>query len=323
MSNLARIQKNVPKVSRPLPVASRHQLPQVRGQYRFDAPLSKTNWFGVGGPADVLFKPEDATDLAHFMKHKPADVSITVIGVGSNLIVRDGGIRGVVIRLGRFFNEAKIDDDAAVDGSVIVAGAAMLDLNLARIAASLGCAGLEFMSGIPGTIGGALAMNAGAYGREVKDVLVKAEAVTPGGEVIELRVADMHYSYRHYGGPEGLIFTRAWFTTTPDDPAAIDARIGEIQAKREATQPIRERTGGSTFANPEGYKAWQLIDAAGCRGLTIGGAQMSELHCNFMINTGNATAADLEALGEEVRRRVKAQSGIELQWEIKRIGAVA
>lgn len=303
MLNLRRIPKNV-----------RSDLPQVRGTYRFDAPLSKTNWFGVGGPADVLFKPEDAADLAHFIKNKPADLPVTVIGVGSNLIVRDGGIRGVVIRLGRVFNEA------ALEGEVMVAGAAMLDLNLARVAASHGRAGLEFMSGIPGTVGGALAMNAGAYGREVKDVLIKAEAVTREGEVIELGLADMAYSYRHYGGPKGLIFTRAWFATTLDEPAAIEARIAEIQGKREATQPIRERTGGSTFANPEGHKAWQLIDAAGCRGLTIGGAQMSELHCNFMINTGNATAKDLETLGEEVRARVLAHSGVELRWEIKRIG---
>lgn len=308
----------------------RQQLPQVRGAYRFDAPLSKTNWFGVGGPAEVLFKPEDTADLAHLIREinkinapslnplsqgeRALAVPITVIGVGSNLIVRDGGIRGVVIRLGRFFN------DATLEGEAMVAGAAMLDVNLAKVAASHGRGGLEFMSGIPGTVGGALAMNAGAYGREVKDVLIKAEAVTREGEVIELALADMEYGYRHYGGPTGLIFTRAWFATTADAPAAIEARIAEIQSKREATQPIRERTGGSTFANPEGHKAWQLIDAAGCRGLTIGGAQMSELHCNFMINTGNASAADLEALGEEVRARVLAQTGVELQWEIKRIG---
>ncbi len=265
----------------------------------------------------MLFKPEDTHDLAHFIKHKPAAMPVTVIGVGSNLIVRDGGLDGAVIRLGRFFNEATLE------GDVVLAGAAMLDLNLARLSASWGRAGLEFMSGIPGTVGGALAMNAGAYGREVKDTLVKAEAVTPDGEVITLSLADMKYSYRHYGGPAGLIFTRGWFATTADVPEAIEARIAEIQAKRESTQPIRERTGGSTFANPEGHKAWELIDKAGCRGLTIGGAQMSELHCNFMINTGNATAADLEALGEEVRRRVLEHSGVELRWEIKRIGKPA
>jgi UDP-N-acetylmuramate dehydrogenase len=295
----------------------RSDLPEIRGSYRFDAPLAKTNWFGVGGNAEVLFKPEDTADLAHFITHKPQDLRVTVIGVGSNLIVRDGGIDGIVIRLGRFFNEA------VQEGETIIAGASMLDLNLARIAAGMGRAGLEFMSGIPGTVGGALAMNAGAYGREVKDVLVKAEAVTPDGETIVLPIADMKYGYRHYGGPAGLIFTRGWFATTADAPEAIEARITEIQSKREATQPIRERTGGSTFANPEGHKAWELIDKSGCRGLTIGGAQISELHCNFMINTGNATAADLEALGEEVRSRVKAQSGVELRWEIKRIGKPA
>ncbi|MFZ4541034.1 MAG: UDP-N-acetylmuramate dehydrogenase [Rickettsiales bacterium] len=290
------------------------KLPEVRGAYRFDAPLSKTNWFGVGGPAEVLFKPEDTNDLAHFMKHKPADLPVTVIGVGSNLIVRDGGIPGVVIRLGRFFNEA------VLEGSMLVAGAAMLDLNLARIAASMGRSGLEFMSGIPGTVGGALAMNAGAYGHEVKDVLLHAEAVTPTGEVVMLGVEEMNYSYRHYGGQQGLIFTRAWFLTAKGEPVDIEAQIAEIQAKREATQPIRERTGGSTFANPEGHKAWELIDKAGCRGFRVGGAEMSTLHCNFMINTGEATAQDLETLGDEVRARVKAQSGVELRWEIKRIG---
>jgi UDP-N-acetylmuramate dehydrogenase len=227
---------------------TKDNLPQVRGQYRFAAPLSKTNWFGVGGAAEVLFKPEDTADLAHFIKHKPADMPVTVIGVGSNLIVRDGGLEGVVIRLGRFFNEA------VLEGDVVVAGAAMLDLNLARLAASWGRAGLEFMSGIPGTIGGALAMNAGAYGREVKDVLVRAEVVTPDGEIITLSNADMNYSYRHYGGPRGLIFTRAWFATMAEVPEVVEARMAEIQAKREATQPIRERTGGSTFANPKATK---------------------------------------------------------------------
>lgn len=292
----------------------RDQLPEVRGSYRFDAPLAGTNWFGVGGPAEVLFKPEDADDLAHFIQHKPADVPVTVIGVGSNLIIRDGGLAGVVIRLGRGFNHV------VQEGDLLVAGAAMLDLNLARAAADAGRAGLEFLSGIPGTVGGALAMNGGAYGRETKDVLVQAEAVTPEGERITLALSDMKYSYRHYGGPKGLIFTRAWFATTADAPEAIHTRIAEIQSKREATQPIRERTGGSTFKNPEGHKAWELVDQAGCRGLRVGGAQMSELHCNFMINTGGATAADLEALGEEVIRRVREHSGVTLEWEIKRVG---
>lgn len=289
-------------------------LPNVRGQYRFDAPLANTNWFGVGGPAEVLFKPADSDDLAHFLKHKPAELPVTVIGVGSNLIVRDGGINGVVIRFGRGFTQAELAGDE------IVAGAALLDVHLASFAAQQARAGLEFFAGIPGTVGGALAMNAGAYGRELREVLLRAEAVTPEGEILSLAVADLHYSYRHYGGPAGLIFTRAWFATVPGDTAAIEARIAEIQAAREATQPIRERTGGSTFKNPQGHKAWQLIDAAGCRGLTIGAAQISELHCNFMINTGGATAAELEALGDEVITRVKAHSGITLEWEIKRIG---
>jgi UDP-N-acetylmuramate dehydrogenase len=286
----------------------------VRGQYRFFAPLATTNWFGVGGSAEVLFKPEDTEDLAFFLKNKPPAQPVMAIGVGSNLIVRDGGIEGIVIRLGRGFNFATMEKDS------IIAGAAMMDVHLARFAADEGRAGLEFLSGVPGTVGGALAMNAGAYGRETKDVLIKAEAVTQEGEIVMLSVEEMNYSYRKYAGPEGLIFTRAWFETVEDDPEVIHARMGEIQSRREATQPIRERTGGSTFKNPEGHKAWELIDAAGCRGLTIGGAQMSPLHCNFMVNIGGATAADLEALGDEVIARVKAHCGIELQWEIKRVG---
>ena len=293
---------------------SRYGLPPVRGSYRFDAPLATTNWFGVGGVAEVLFKPADTADLAHFLTHISPELLVTVIGVGSNLIIRDGGIEGVVIRLGRGFTEAKIQ------GDTIEAGAALLDVHLARFAADHGRAGLEFFSGIPGTIGGALAMNGGAYARETKDVLIKAEAVTFSGDIITLSVDDMQYSYRHYGGAKDLIFTRAWFRTHHDTPDAIHARIAEIQAKREATQPIRERTGGSTFKNPEGHKAWELIDAAGCRGLRRGGAEISPLHCNFMINTGSATAADLEALGEEVRARVLQKTGISLEWEIKRVG---
>lgn len=287
-------------------------LPQVRGQYRFDAPLAKTTWFQVGGAADVLFKPADTQDLADFLKANT--LPVTVLGVGSNLIIRDGGIEGVVIKLGRGFTQVEIQSDETE------AGAALLDVHLARYAADHGRAGLEFFSGIPGTIGGALAMNAGAYGRETNDCLLRAEAVTPDGTIVMLERDEMRYSYRHYGGPEGLIFTRAWFATTEDAPEAIHARILAIQQSREATQPIREKTGGSTFKNPEGHKAWQLVDGAGCRGLSVGGAQMSELHANFMINTGAATAADLEALGDEVRRRVQETSGVQLHWEIKRIG---
>lgn len=290
-------------------------MPQVRGSYRFDAPLAKTTWFQVGGSADVLFKPADTQDLADFLKSNR--LPVTVLGVGSNLIIRDGGIEGVVIKLGRGFTQA------AIQGGEIEAGAALLDVHLARFAADHGKAGLEFFSGIPGTVGGALAMNAGAYGRETKDCLLRAEAVTRAGDVVTLTLADMKYTYRHYGGPEGLIFTRAWFATCDDAPEAIHARIGEIQKSREATQPIREKTGGSTFKNPEGHKAWQLVDQAGCRGLRVGDAQMSELHANFMINAGAATASELEALGEEVRQRVKASTGVQLDWEIKRIGRAA
>lgn len=284
----------------------------MRGQYRFDAPLAKTTWFQVGGNADVLFKPADVQDLADFLKANT--LPVTVLGVGSNLIIRDGGIEGVVIKLGRGFTQAQIQGDE------IEAGTALLDVHLSRYAAEHGKAGLEFFSGIPGTIGGALAMNAGAYGRETNDCLLRAEAVTLQGTIVMLERDEMHYSYRHYGGPKGLIFTRAWFATSDDAPEAIHARIEQIQKSREATQPIREKTGGSTFKNPEGHKAWQLVDAAGCRGLNVGDAQMSELHANFMINTGAATAADLEALGEQVRARVKAHSGVQLDWEIKRIG---
>lgn len=292
----------------------RNGLPEIRGQYRFDAPLAKTTWFQVGGNAEVLFKPADTQDLSDFLKKLSPEIRVTVLGVGSNLIIRDGGIEGVVIKLGRAFTQA------IREGDVIEAGAALLDVHLARFAADEGRTGLEFYAGIPGTVGGALAMNAGAYGRETNDVLIRAEGVTRAGEIVMLSLADMKYTYRHYGGPEGIIFTRAWYQTAQDQPEAVHARIAEIQAAREATQPVRERTGGSTFKNPESSKAWQLVDQAGCRGMTMGGAQMSELHANFMINTGNATAAELEALGEEVRARVKAQSGVQLEWEIKRLG---
>lgn len=292
----------------------RDSLPKVRGAYRFDAQLAPTNWFGVGGPADVLFKPADTQDLADFLKALPKDIPITVIGVGSNLIVRDGGLEGVVIRLGRGFT------DIAIEGTALVAGAAVLDVHVARFAADNGKAGLEFFAGIPGTIGGALAMNAGAYEGETKDVLIKAEAVDRDGNIHVLSVEDCNYTYRHFGGPSGLIFTRAWFKTKDGEADAIHTRIREITDKREATQPVRERTGGSTFKNPPDHKAWQLIEAAGCRGLTIDAAQMSPMHCNFMINTGNATAAALERLGDEVIKRVKATSGVQLEWEIKRIG---
>jgi UDP-N-acetylmuramate dehydrogenase len=289
-------------------------LPEVRGSYRFDAALAPTTWFQVGGKADVLFKPADTQDLAVFLKQLAPDIPVTVLGVGSNLIVRDGGIEGVVIKLGRGFTEI------VAEGAQVIAGAAALDVHVARVAADAGHAGLEFLAGIPGTMGGAIAMNAGAYGREITHVLVQCEAVDRAGNVLILTHDECQFRYRHFGGPEGLIFTRAWLATTQDVPEAVHARILEITQKREATQPVRERTGGSTFKNPEGHKAWELIDAAGCRGLQIGAAQISPLHCNFMINTGGATAAELQALGEEVRKRVQAHSGITLQWEIKRLG---
>ena len=289
-------------------------LPEVRGSYRLGAQLSKTTWFQVGGVADVLFKPADVNDLAHFLREKPADIPVTVLGVGSNVIIRDGGIRGVVIKLGRGFT------DVSIEGDALHAGAAALDVNVARFAAEHGAAGLEFLAGIPGTIGGALAMNAGAYGTEIKDVLSHLEAVDVQGNIRTLSLDECAYSYRHYGGPQGLIFTKAIMRVSEGDAEAIHARIQDITTARESTQPVRERTGGSTFRNPEGAKAWELIDAAGCRGYQVGGAQMSPLHCNFMINTGNATAADLEALGNEVRDKVATHSGITLKWEIKALG---
>ncbi|MEO3434378.1 UDP-N-acetylmuramate dehydrogenase [Inquilinus sp. CAU 1745] len=293
------------------------RLPAVRGRLTENAPLSQVTWFRVGGPADVLFKPADRDDLAAFLAGCPEDVPITVIGVASNLLVRDGGVRGIVIRLGRDF--AGIE----AAGDTIVAGAAALDVNVARVAQEAGLSGIEFLVGIPGTIGGALRMNAGAYGREVKDALREATALDRQGNLHTLPLAELGLAYRHSDVPADWIFTGAVFETAPGDRNAIAARMKEITDARGSTQPIRSRTGGSTFANPDGHKAWQLIDAAGCRGLRIGGAQVSEQHCNFLLNTGDATATDIEGLGEEVRRRVRDASGIELRWEIRRIGEAA
>jgi len=290
------------------------RLPKVRGKLREGAQLAKVTWFQVGGPADVMFRPEDEADLAAFLKGKPADMPVTVIGVGSNLLVRDGGIRGVVIRLGRPFTDVVVEDGA------VHAGAGALDLNVAQTAQMNGIAGLEFLSGIPGTIGGALRMNAGAYGTEIKDVLVSATAIDGSGNIHTVTPDGMNMTYRHCGLPEDWIFTSAILRASSGDPEDIAKRMDEIQKARAESQPIKSRTGGSTFANPVPDRAWELIDAAGCRGLTIGGAQMSEQHCNFMINKGDATALDLEQLGEEVRRRVKEHSGVELRWEIRRIG---
>ncbi|MDB5492598.1 MAG: murB [Micavibrio sp.] len=302
------------------------ELPLVRGRYTENAPLGEVGWFRAGGTAEVLFKPEDKEDLVEFLTQCPADIPVTVLGVLSNTIIRDGGVRGVVIRPGREFANIDVIDDVTVS-----VGASAIDVNVAKVAAEAGIAGLEFLSGVPGSIGGALRMNAGAYGTETKDVLIEAEIITRQGQALRMPVAMMGMGYRHSNVPEDYIFTGAVLRGQRGDREKIEAHIAEIKAKRSETQPIKARTGGSTFANPksaelaaaglpEGLKAWQLIDRAGGRGLTIGGAQMSELHCNFMINTGTATASDLEMLGEEIRRRVEEKTKIMLRWEIKRIG---
>jgi UDP-N-acetylmuramate dehydrogenase len=292
-------------------------LPQIRGRMQSDAPLAQGTWFRVGGPAEILVRPADSADLAAFLAALPLEVPLTVIGAASNLIIRDGGIAGVVVRLARGFGDIEVSHDG------IVAGAAALDAVVAEHAAQAGLAGLEFLSGIPGSIGGAVAMNAGAYGGDVANTLDWAEIITRQGELVRLRATDIGFSYRHSGLPAESIVVRARFHARPGDTSAIVARIAEIRASREATQPVRARTGGSTFRNPEGARAWELIDGAGARGLIRGGAQISEKHCNFMLNIGHATAADLEGLGEEVRRRVHAASGIVLDWEIKRLGLLA
>jgi UDP-N-acetylmuramate dehydrogenase len=294
--------------------ALKKTMPELGGRLLANQSLAELTWFRVGGPAQLLFMPEDEADLAYFLKNLPAEIPVTAIGLGSNLIVRDGGVAGVVIRLGRGFSEL------AVEGLQIGTGTALPDVRVARAAQEAGIAGLSFLRGIPGSIGGALRMNGGAYGRETKDALVKARAVDRQGRVHVLSNADMHYTYRHCGAPEDYIFTQALFKGERGDPATIAAEMDKITESREATQPIKSRTGGSTFKNPAGHKAWQLIDAAGCRGLRIGDAQVSEMHCNFLINLGTARAADIEALGETVRRRVKESSGIDLEWEIKRLG---
>ncbi|MGD9815372.1 MAG: UDP-N-acetylmuramate dehydrogenase [Hyphomonadaceae bacterium] len=296
-------------------------LPPVRGQLLRGETLAPFTWFRVGGPADALFLPADTDDLAQFLAALPPDVPVLPIGVGSNLIVRDGGLPGVAIRLaGRAFAQVE-----PLDGARIRAGAGALDSMVAKGAAKAGVAGLEFYVGVPGTIGGALTMNAGCYGRETCDVLVEATALDRSGKRVTLTNADFGFTYRHNALPDGLIFLGATFQGTPDEPAAIAARMAEITARREGSQPIREKTGGSTFKNPmlpsgEKGSAWRLVDEAGMRGHRRGGAQVSEKHANFLINTGEATAADIEGLGEEVRAAVKARHGVELQWEIKRVG---
>jgi UDP-N-acetylmuramate dehydrogenase len=291
------------------------QGPKLRGRLLANQSLAELTWFRVGGPAQVLFMPEDEEDLAYLFAHLPADIPATVIGLGSNLIVRDGGVPGVVIRLGRGFNEVKVEE-----GTRVRAGTAVPDVKVARVAQEAGIAGLAFLRGIPGAVGGALRMNGGAYGGETKDVLIEARAVDRQGRVHVLRNGDLGFSYRHCGAPDDFVFIQALFEGRLGDPDAIAVEMNKITESRETTQPIKSRTGGSTFKNPPGQKAWQLIDAAGCRGLTMGAAQVSELHCNFLINLGGATASDIEGLGEEVRRRVNEHSGVMLEWEIKRIG---
>jgi UDP-N-acetylmuramate dehydrogenase len=289
------------------------RLPKPRGRLTADAPLGAQTWFATGGPAEVLFRPADVEDLAAFLGALPADVPVTVLGVGSNVIVRDGGIGGVVIRLLRGFTAV------VVEGHEVVAGAGAPDLNVALTAREHSLAGLEFLSGIPGTIGGAFPTNAGAYGRELVEVLISAEAVDRAGRIFTVTPRELGLSYRHSDAPADWIFTSARLRAAPGDQLAITRRINEIDSARADSQP-RSRTGGSTFANPPGHKAWELIDRAGCRGLKVGGAQVSEKHTNFLINTGTASASDIEALGEEVRRRVFDETGVRLEWEIRRLG---
>jgi UDP-N-acetylmuramate dehydrogenase len=290
-------------------------MPQLRGRLLANQSLAELTWFRVGGPAQVLFTPSDEDDLAYFLARLPGELPVHVVGVGSNLIVRDGGLPGVVIRLGpRGFGET------AAHENIVSAGAAALDKRVAETAVAANLSGLEFLFGIPGTVGGALRMNAGANGAETKDVLVEAVGIARDGKKQAFSNADMKFSYRNSGVDASIIFTSARFRGQIATAEAIRARMNEVQNHRETAQPIREKTGGSTFKNPPGHSAWKLIDAAGCRGLRLGGAQVSEMHCNFLINTGSSSARDIESLGEIVRKRVKDHSGIELQWEIKRIG---
>ncbi len=290
-------------------------LPELRGRLLGQAVLADITWFRVGGPAEVLFTPADEADLAYFLRHLPAQLPVCVIGLGSNLLVRDGGVPGVVIRLGRGFGEIK-----AEPGHRLRAGTAVPDVKVARAAADAGIAGLAFYRGIPGSIGGALRMNAGAHGRETKDCLIGARAVDRQGTVHTLTLADMGFTYRHCGVPDDWIFTQALYEGTPGEPAAILAEMNEVAEYREKHQPIKERTGGSTFKNPPGNSAWKLVDAAGMRGYRVGGAKVSDMHCNFLINDQGASGEDVERLGETVRARVKASSGVVLEWEIIRLG---
>ena len=294
----------------------RAKMPELRGRLSANEPLAPFTWFRVGGPAQVFFQPADEEDLSYFLSILPQHLPALVVGLGSNLIVRDGGVPGVVIRLGgKAFADVVVEDEHRLR-----VGAAVPDMVVARRAAELGVDGLAFLRGIPGAIGGALRMNAGAHGGETKDVLIEARGVERNGEHIVLTNAGMGFSYRHSSAPKDVIFTQALLQGKAGDKHAILAEMDRITEAREKSQPIREKTGGSTFKNPPGDKAWQLVDKAGCRGLVLGDAQVSEMHCNFLINRGKASAADIENLGEEVRRRVRETSGVELEWEIKRVG---
>jgi UDP-N-acetylmuramate dehydrogenase len=292
-------------------------LPHVEGRLTQDAPLAPLVWFKSGGSADILFEPKDVADLQSFLRELDAGTPVMALGLGSNLIVRDGGVRGVVIRLGKAF--AKV---ASTDALTLACGAGASGILVSSTARDKGISGLEFLRSIPGTVGGFVRMNGGAYGGEVKDILRDCDVVLRDGTLTTLSVEDLHYSYRHSELPDGAIIVAARFQGHPGEPEAIQAEMDRISASREASQPLRSKTGGSTFKNPDGHKAWQLVDAAGCRGLQIGGAQVSEKHTNFLINTGDATSADIEALGEEVRARVLAHSGVELSWEIQRVGEI-
>jgi UDP-N-acetylmuramate dehydrogenase len=290
-------------------------MPGLRGRLIANAPMADITWFRAGGPAQVLFTPQDEADLAYFLRYAPRELPVFVIGLGSNLLVRDGGVAGVVIRLGRVFGEIVVEP-----GHRIRTGTVVPDVKVARAAGDAGIAGLAFYRGIPGSIGGALRMNAGAHGTETKDCLIGARAVDRAGTIHVLTLADMKFTYRHCGVPGDWIFTEATYQGTPGEPADIQKLMQEVADYREANQPIKERTGGSTFKNPPGNSSWKLIDAAGCRGFRVGGAKVSEMHCNFLINDQGASGEDIEQLGETVRARVKAHSGVTLEWEIIRLG---
>ncbi len=287
----------------------------VRGMLKADAPLAKLVWFKSGGKADWLFEPADLDDLVNFISQLEPGTPVMALGLGSNLIIRDGGVPGVVVRLGKPFASVEVKRDC-----VLECGGGAPGILVASKARDAGIAGLEFLRGIPGTVGGFVCMNGGAYGREVADILIDCDVVLPGGELVTIPVEGLGYTYRHSRLPDGAIVVAARFKGVPGDPREIGAEMDRIAAEREQSQPLRSKTGGSTFKNPEGGKAWQLVDEAGCRGLTMGGAQVSEKHTNFLINTGDATSSDIEGLGEEVRRRVAEKTGVTLEWEIKRVG---